>query len=277
MNSHRRKKRRRRRNRIPGICRFIIGICITFIVGCTGFIIVFAIEKPRPHNTELIQEMNEIAEYYQNEMIDQSNEILDNSDKSNNDKVREEISIVKEEDERPAAESQESNKINEERERELRDLLNNASLEPRSPDSPELAALLEDLMPEIIGNCEDTYEKVKACYDFLINECTYSQTIKYTYEQDAYLLLTEFHGSCTYYAAAFHYMMCYIGLDDQIISGYRYLDSRKSFHRWNEITIEGIPYVFDAQWEDTLSRYNEVAYIRFCMTHEEVEKNYEFQ
>lgn len=140
--------------------------------------------------------------------------------------------------------------------------------------SEEIDRIAEYYKDQDIAGCEDTYDKVKACYTYLIENCSYSTTVKYTYEQDAYLLLTEKRGSCTYYAAAFHYMMRYIGLDDKLISSYRILESGGSFHRWNEIAIDGIPYVFDTQWEDTLSMGRKIQYVRFFKTYQELEGLY---
>lgn len=155
-----------------------------------------------------------------------------------------------------------------------RELINSIVLEPKYPDNKQLKEVLDVLMPQITKDCKDTYDKVKACYTYLIESCSYSTTVKYDYEYDAYLLLTEMKGSCTYYAAAFHYMMLYIGLDDEIISSYRKLGSRENFHRWNEIMISGEKYIFDTQWEDTISRSDNIQYKHFFKTYTEMQELY---
>lgn len=166
------------------------------------------------------------------------------------------------------------------REAQIRDMVNTLSLSPGMPELEELKVVLNDLMPQILEGCGDTYEQVKACYDYLITKCEYSDTVKYTYEYDAYLLLTEFHGSCTYYVAALHYMLLYIGVENSVIDGYRYphpeSSDRTSFHRWIEIKLNGVNYVLDPQWEDTLSHDGRLSYKRFFYTHEELEDYYVF-
>lgn len=146
--------------------------------------------------------------------------------------------------------------------------------------SGKLQEVLDGIMPRITADCTDTYEQIKACYDYLIDNCSYSQTVKYSYEEDAYLLLTEFKGSCTYYVAALHYMLRYIGVDNSIINGYRYVhpesETAASFHRWIEIKLEGVPYVLDPQWEDSLSHGGDILYERFFLTHEELDIYYDF-
>jgi len=153
-------------------------------------------------------------------------------------------------------------------------LLNEEDLLPQYPQNGDLRSLLEEIMPQILEGCTDTYEMVKACYVYLIETCSFSTTVKYDYEYDAYLLLTTHQGSCTYYAAAFHYMMLYIGLEDNIINGHRRVGETSSFHRWNELIINGVPYVFDAQVEDLLARKEGIKFERFFKTHEEVDDIY---
>lgn len=177
-----------------------------------------------------------------------------------------------------SSEENESN-VSESEER-VRDMVNALLLFPKMPEREDLKAVLDGLMPQILEGCEDTYEQVKACYDYLIEMCEYSQTVKYTYEYDAYLLLTEFRGSCTYYVAALHYMLLYIGVENSITNGYRYphpdISDRSSFHRWIEIKLNGVTYVLDPQWEDTLSHDGGLSYKRFFYTHEELKDYYMF-
>lgn len=161
-----------------------------------------------------------------------------------------------------------------------RDMVNALALNPCMPATQELKDILDGLMPQLTAGCADTYDKVKACYDYLINQCIYSDTIKYDYEHDAYLLLTEFHGSCTYYVAALHYMLLYVGVDNSIVNGYRYPDPESSdttsFHRWIEINMNGTSYVLDPQWEDALSHGGSILYERFFLTHGELSGYYVF-
>ena len=174
-------------------------------------------------------------------------------------------------------EKEEQSESEDDREKKL-DL---TELRPQMPENTELISVLDKLMPDITGQCATTTEKVRAIYDYLINTCSYSDTIKYDYETDAVKLLKECKGSCTYYVAAMHYMLLYIGVDNRIVNGYRYLEGengiRTSFHRWIEITLDGTSYMFDPQWEDsmTLEKVG-IQYERFFKTHEELSAYYAF-
>ena len=158
--------------------------------------------------------------------------------------------------------------------------LDKMALNPVMPQNAQLRSILDERMPSIVGGCSTNSQKVQAIYDYLINNFHYSRTVKYDYEKDAVVFLTEYKGSCTYYSAAMHYMLLYVGIDNRIVDGYRYPDpssSRTSFHRWIEINVNGVSYVFDPQWEDTLSgRSGGIHYERFFKTHDEVKKFYVF-
>lgn len=151
-------------------------------------------------------------------------------------------------------------------------------LNPRKSGLDRLDMRLEEIMPEILEGCEDTYDKIEACYAYLIANCHYGETVKYEYSEDAYILLTEYQGSCTYYVSALYYMLLYIGVDNNIVNGYRYVHEgfEPSFHRWNEIVVDGTVYVLDSQWDDSLHAYEAGEYYRFFMTHEELSEYYQF-
>lgn len=286
-----RKKRYRRNNRFQNLCKGIISICLIFILCNIGYALYYNLCPMSSANEELEAKVNQIAEYYSGqsreestlinsvEKIEEIKEIESNTILAIIDKLPMEKSNESEEYVNQSASTEETSISDDiemtEWENERRELMNNISLKPQYPNNQDLLNVLDRLMPQITENCEDTYDKVRACYTYLIENCTYSQTIKYDYEYDAYLLLTEMKGSCTYYAAAFHYMMLYIGLDDKIINGYRNLESGKSFHRWNEICINNMPYIFDTQWEDTLSRRSELRYVRFFKTYQELQGLYQ--
>lgn len=272
------------------MCKGIIFLCIAFIFICIGYALCYTTYRPKAENTELEDEVAEIAEYYigyEQEMDDESegeeilpSPITEYSQKEMVDVIKANDApeeVIKTSQEEDMLNVQETEKILVKAEDSYRRLLNDVPLNPIYPEEQELKEVLEQLMPEITEGCSDTYDKVKACYDYLIETCSYSPTEKYSYEYDAYLLLTERHGSCTYYAAAFHYMMLYIGLDDEIVSSYRMLGTEPSFHRWNEIIIDGSPYIFDTQWEDSWIGEEGIQYNFFFKTHEEMQGCYMFQ
>ncbi len=157
-------------------------------------------------------------------------------------------------------------------------MMDQIELNPCKPANAELVNMLDEIIPMITENCCSNTEKIRAIYDYLIDTCSYSDTIKYDYEADALILLQEHKGSCTYYVAAMHYMLLYIGIDNQIVNGYRYIEAGEtSFHRWIEITLNGIQYIFDPQWEDsiTLEKVG-IQYEHFFKTHDEMRKYYSF-
>lgn len=160
----------------------------------------------------------------------------------------------------------------------IRELVNSLSLCPKTSGYAKLDRKIEEIMPGIIGESADTYDKVKACYSYLIENCRYSPTTKYSYEEDAYILLDTFQGSCTYYVAALHYMLQYLGVENTIINGYRYPvpNEQASFHRWIEIKMNGTSYILDPQWEDSLYGRRYDKYTRFFVTHEQMKGNYQF-
>lgn len=291
----RRKKKGRPhgRSKVRILCEAVIGICAVFVLGCLGYVLYYTVRSLPEIDAELSEQIEQIAEDYNaQDITDESlGENADEgfADSSAEHDIETEAETATEIEAETVtasgsgnAEAYDDTGFEEDGtdvekafdDPERRELINGVSLNPRYPENQDLAGTLEELMPQITDGCADTYDKVKACYTYLVENCSFSQTVKYTYEQDAYLLLTTNRGSCTYYAAAFHYMMRYIGLDDKLVSSYRILESGESFHRWNEIAIDGIPYVFDTQWEDTLSMEQEIQYVRFFKTYQELEGLY---
>lgn len=160
-------------------------------------------------------------------------------------------------------------------------LLDNVPINPVYPQNTDLKRILDEKMPLIVNDSFTTSMKVKAIYDYLINTCSYAGTTKYDYETDAKILLTSNKGSCTYYVAAMHYMLLYEGIDNRIMSGHRYPregSPKTSFHRWIEIDLNGVTYMFDPEWEDALTSPSiGIQYSRYCKTHEEMKAYYVFK
>ncbi len=258
------RKRRRRQRRIQAICKWIILICFVIILVSLCSILISKIWKPEPKNPELMSQIQELQQVFQSaETMEEST--CDSSESCFEGSVADSEESKEQQTESPDSTSEEE---------DLRTILNRATLNPVYPQEEKLKTLLDEIMPQIIGDCEDVYEQVEACYSYLIRFCSYSTTTKYTYEEDAFILLTTRRGSCTYYSAAFHYMMKYIGLEDQIIDGYRYLDGEESFHRWNEITVGEQTFLFDTQWDDVLSQNGTKPFTRFGKRKEEVKEFY---
>ena len=165
-------------------------------------------------------------------------------------------------------------------------LLNSVKLSPRSTDFEPLDELVESTLNKITKDDMTTYEKVKACYDFLINECSYGSNealydyieyyfFGYANEVCAYGMLKGHVGVCDDYAAAFAALTTAIGLDCSIVTGTTSkAGGGYTAHAWCVITIDGTEYVFDPQVEDNIAKGGAIQYLRFCKKYEEVPGKY---
>ena len=136
-------------------------------------------------------------------------------------------------------------------------MLNSASLNPKFTNLDELNNLIADIFAEILTDDMTTYEKVKACYDYLIENCHYSSAeehdviVDYYYyygsssrEVQAYTILKENFGVCDHYSAAFVAMMNTLGLDCYIQTGQTHLAAGGyTYHVWCVAVIDGTEYV----------------------------------
>lgn len=173
----------------------------------------------------------------------------------------------------------------------FRGRLNNLTLNPQKCGYEPLNQLVEQILNSITTNDMDTYDKVKACYDYLINNCVYGQgdgiydvlefddmySDKSLYEKFAYIILRDHEGVCDYYSAAFAVMTRAIGLDTKVRGGQTSTartESGYTGHAWCVIIIDGVEYVFDPQVEDNIAKGGAIGYYRFCKTYDEVKNNY---
>ena len=140
------------------------------------------------------------------------------------------------------------------------ELLNRAPLSPMRSNDAVLDTMVTGILNQIITGNMSTYEKVRACYDYLKKNTVYGDqgggTLVFgnTYEsREDYKLVTlsreilsTGHGVCDHYAAAFQVLTRRIGLESYICTG-KY---GSGAHVWNVITLEGKDYIFDAQIDD---------------------------
>lgn len=158
----------------------------------------------------------------------------------------------------------------------VRQMLDTVPLQPMaSTGNADLDARLDAIFPQIISDGMDTHDKLKACYDYLINNIYYQTSSwsvvspndlyssSYNY---AYHLLKVGYGVCDSYSAAFAVMAHRIGLPmytvrgDTSASGGGYI----SDHVWCQIDYNGVSYIFDPQVEDNIARSKGyIMYIRF--------------
>ena len=131
-----------------------------------------------------------------------------------------------------------------------------------------------------------TYDKVKACYDYLINNCSYGTNeawfeyfeyyfYGYTYEVKTYGMLKGKIGVCGDYSVAFATMMQAIGLNCYLVRGETNLASGGyTGHTWCEMEIDGTIYVFDPQVDDDIANGGSIKYYRFGKTYDKLPGKY---
>ncbi len=134
----------------------------------------------------------------------------------------------------------------------------------------------------------NTYQKVKACYDYLVNNAEYDYSggamrirSGYASFNDAILvteadyILTEQRGVCDDYSAAFVCMTRRIGLQSYACSGLAPNQSGGvSGHMVAFITVAGTDYLFDPQIEDYNAKGGDIPYRNFCKTFPPMAKTY---
>ena len=155
-------------------------------------------------------------------------------------------------------------------------ILNAATLSPMKTNNAELDGIIDGIFAKIIRDDMTTYQKTKAIYDYLMDNCYYGWGAvpwsgKYVKHDDDYVvvmgkhILKTGHGTCDNYSAAFVAMARRIGLNAYFVRGYAgnqmgYLDT----HEIAIVTIAGVDYVFDPQIDDYNSRPGNRTYSLFC-------------
>ena len=173
----------------------------------------------------------------------------------------------------------------------IKTLLNDESLHPQKTNSPKLDALITKIFNKIHTKKMTTYDKVRACYDYLIKTTTYGSPIIFignasgdlVYESDydwalveyAYSLLSTKYGVCDNYSAAFVVMCRRIGLDAHIVGGtVSKKGGGRTGHAWTYIKLNGTQYVFDPQVQ---SNNMHVPYYYFGKTYSSLGKTYKIE
>ena len=161
-------------------------------------------------------------------------------------------------------------------------LLNSVALTPANTGFEPCDRVVQDTLSRITNDSMTTYDKVKACYDYLIDTCSYGSNE----ERHKYLsyvpnelvgagrasgMLEGHIGACDDYSCAFAALVRAIGLNCYTVYGQT---SRASGgmtgHIWTVININGNEYVFDPQIDDNISKGGPTYYYRFCKTYNEV-------
>lgn len=130
---------------------------------------------------------------------------------------------------------------------------------PKAPLS-EFEQLVQSILVQQVTPGMDPIEQLRKCYNYVMNTTTYRRTYETPsgdwtkqYATDIY---TTGRGNCYRYAAAFAYLAEEILKDDpnsdvKIITG-QISAARGGLtpHGWVQITIGGVPYLFDPDMQD---------------------------
>jgi len=161
-------------------------------------------------------------------------------------------------------------------------LLNSAELIPTYTGFEPCDTMIDYTLQYVVDDSMTTYEKVKACYDYLIDYSSYGsneERHKYLSYVPSNLVgagraagMLEGHiGACDDYSCAFAALVRAIGLNCYTVYGQT---SRASGgmtgHIWTVINLDGTEYVFDPQIDDNISKGGPTYYYRFCKTYGEV-------
>ncbi|GEM_PF-3247282 len=174
-----------------------------------------------------------------------------------------------------------------------KEVLNGAALNPVSTNYAPLDQLVDKVLSKNIKDDMSTYDKVKACYDYLIHNISYSSNLfqstayqeimKASYSSlwdkkvvyYAYCALKNKKESCYGYSSAFVVLTRAIGLESYVVQGKTAL-ARGGYgnHWWVNIKIDGKYYVFDPNVDDDIAKGSTIYYYRFCKLDSEVPDKY---
>ncbi len=158
----------------------------------------------------------------------------------------------------------------------VKKLLNAEELHPQRTGYPEIDGMLEKIIAPYKG--ADTYTKIKAMYDWAVNNIVYSWdgysqnyapaydcfTLKYDLEYEtglpqaypmdmiyrAYHALTAKKGVCYDWAILFTVMARYVGIESYVRTGILTIGTWRGHHGWTELRLGGTGYIFDSQQDN---------------------------
>ncbi len=168
-------------------------------------------------------------------------------------------------------------------------VFNNASLTPVNTCYEPANQAIDSAINAITTKEMTSYQKIKACYDYLINSCSYGQNNEvYNRLEDfffgdtggveAYCMLAEHVGVCDDYSSAFVAMARKLGYNSYIATGLTHrAKGGYSPHAWAVIKIDEVEYVFDPQIEDNIAKDGKITYCRFAKTYDQVKDKYIFE
>lgn len=164
---------------------------------------------------------------------------------------------------------------------DARTLLNNAPLRPTITGNPYCDIAVQKTLEYITRDGMTTYDKIKACYDYLIGTCSYGDNVTRLHfavangPVRAYGMLYGHVGACDDYSCAFAAMARAIGLNCYTVYGQTARASGGyTGHIWCAVAIDGVEYVFDPQIDDNIAKGGPTGYYRFCVRYDETPGSY---
>ena len=153
----------------------------------------------------------------------------------------------------------------------VRSMMNALELRPYRTNVPELNAAAEKILSEITSPGMDTYDKVLACYDWVMAHMKYERAThkKRGYWACAYQAYEDGYGTCNCYTALFIVLTRYIGLETCYVEGQTSAyGGGMTFHYWTVLEMGGEYYIFDPQVEDQCiqrTASKKITHDRFCL------------
>lgn len=139
---------------------------------------------------------------------------------------------------------------------------------------------VQEIVKSTITNEMGEYEKEKALYDYLVNNCEYDMDTfnsgVWDKNNDEYSALINGLSMCKGYAQAMNRLLKAANIESKIVIGdiidAEEPDKEKLGHAWNIVKINGKNYHIDATWDSTYTHmYNETSGYFFNLADEEIE------
>ncbi|WP_454052685.1 transglutaminase domain-containing protein [Clostridium sp. Marseille-Q7071] len=139
---------------------------------------------------------------------------------------------------------------------------------------------VQEIVKNTITNEMGEYEKEKALYDYLVNNCEYDMDTfnsgVWDKNNDEYSALINGLSMCKGYAQAMNRLLKAANIESKIVIGdiidAEEPDKEKLGHAWNIVKINGKNYHIDATWDSTYTHmYNETSGYFFNLSDEEIE------
>lgn len=139
---------------------------------------------------------------------------------------------------------------------------------------------VQEIVKNTITNEMGEYEKEKALYDYLVNNCEYDMDTfnsgVWDKNNDEYSALINGLSMCKGYAQAMNRLLKAANIESKIVIGdiidAEEPDKEKLGHAWNIVKINGKNYHIDATWDSTYTHmYNETSDYFLNLSDEEIE------